>query len=353
MTADTFSLPGAPRRIVVFRALQLGDLLCSVPALRALRRAYPQARIVLAGLPGAAGFVQRFSHYLDGLLPFPGIAAFPEQAARTQALPGFYRQARAQRFDLALQMHGSGAQSNAVVRAMGARTWAGFVPERAQAVAGLRLPWPDELPEPARYLALLRELGLPAEDATLEFPLSGSDMLQGQQLLNETGLRPERTVLVHPGARLASRRWPAERFGAVARALARQGWQIGVTGTPQEAALTACVARLAGRGAVDLCGRTDLGTLGTLVQRCRLLVCNDTGISHIAAATGTPSVVVASGSDVARWAPLNRERHRVCFADMPCRPCAYDVCPIGHPCALNVGVDQVLSCAAGQLKEAA
>jgi ADP-heptose:LPS heptosyltransferase len=72
------------------------------------------------------------------------------------------------------------------------------------------------------------------------------------------------------------------------------------------------------------------------------VVANDTGISHIAAAMRTPSVIVASGSDVQRWAPLDRELHRVLHHDTACRPCAHAVCPIGHPCALGVSAEEVV-----------
>src|SRR5690606_20860989 len=94
--------------------------------------------------------------------------------------------------------------------------------------------------------------------------------------------------------------------------------------------------------AVDLTGATSLGVLAALVARCRLVVSNDTGMSHVAAAVQTPSVVVASGSDVNRWAPLDRGRDTVLWHDMPCRPCAHHECPYpGHPCAQNVAPDDV------------
>ena len=74
-----------------------------------------------------------------------------------------------------------------------------------------------------------------------------------------------------------------------------------------------------------------------------MLVCNDTGVSHIAAALGTPSVVVSCGADVARWAPLNRELHTVLWQPMPCRPCSHAQCPYEHGCATGITAGMVAS----------
>ncbi|OZI56115.1 glycosyltransferase family 9 protein [Bordetella genomosp. 4] len=339
-----------PHRIIVFRALQLGDMLCAVPAFRAVRQAFPRAQIVLAGLPGAREFVDRFHAYVDELTPFPGDPAFPEQKPDEAALPEFFDRIRAWQPDVALQLHGSGRQSNEVVRQFGARQWAGFVPDASEEVPGARLAWPDHLPEVLRYLALLRFAGLEnVHDEHLEFPCSHADERDAIELMRQWDLDPRRLVLIHVGARLASRRWPLARFADLARGLHQDGWQIALTGTTGESAMTTELQQLAQVPLTDLSGLTNLGSLAALVRASRLLVCNDTGISHVAAAMQAPSVVVACGSDTRRWAPLNRRRHRVLSADVPCRPCAHPVCPIGHPCALQVTAPEVLAAARDQL----
>jgi ADP-heptose:LPS heptosyltransferase len=154
---------------------------------------------------------------------------------------------------------------------------------------------------------------------------------------------------VHPGAQWASRRWPAERFAAVADEMADSGAQIVLTGTAAETALAANVAERMRHAPIELVGQTSLGALAALVARARLVVCNDTGISHIAAALGTRSVVVASGSDTARWAPADSDRHRVLAHYPPCRPCTHPRCPYGHECALGVDASTVASTALQQL----
>jgi len=323
-----------------------------VPALRALRQFVPEAHIILVGLAGARDFVQRFSRYVDELLEFPGIDAFPEQTPRPAELPAFFTAARERAFDLVLQLHGSGVQSNDLAARLGGKQWAGFVPSEAEEMPGLRMAWPNDLPEPQRYLALMRFLGVPAADAALEFPLSAADWREAAELARTNGLQAERTIVLHPGARLPSRRWPAERYAAVARQLAAEGWQVAITGAGAERPLAAQVAQSAAGCTVDLSGRTSLGALAGLVANARLVICNDTGVSHVAAAVRTPSVVIASGSDVRRWAPLDRQRHVVLSFQTPCRPCHYVTCPIGHPCALGVSVEGVLATVRHQLKGA-
>ncbi len=342
-----------PRRIVVFRALQLGDMLCAVPALRALRRAFPRAGITLLGLAGAREFVERFQAYVDDLIEFPGIAAFPEQPSRPAELPGFLSRVRAMRPDVALQMHGSGTQSNRIVNQLGAAWWGGFVAERHEQEAGRCLHWPDTLPEPQRYLALLRFMGVPADDDLLEFPCSQADIAQARALLRRHVLDPARLILMHPGARLASRRWPLARYAQIARALHDGGWQVALTGTDGERPLIDELRQRVQLPLPNLCGATTLGSLAALLRASRLLICNDTGVSHLAAAVGASSVVIACGSDTQRWAPRDRRRHIVLAATVPCRPCSYETCPIGHPCALRVSVDDVLDRVRRQLSEAA
>lgn len=118
-----------PQTIVVLRALQLGDLLCAVPAFRSLRTAFPKAHIALIGLPWAETFVGRFARYLDEFIEFPGYPGLPEQPVAVSAVPAFLLAMQRRRFDLALQMHGNGRHTNQLLALLDARTAAGFVAE--------------------------------------------------------------------------------------------------------------------------------------------------------------------------------------------------------------------------------
>ncbi|MEW6169230.1 MAG: glycosyltransferase family 9 protein [Pseudomonadota bacterium] len=329
-------------RIAVLRALNLGDLLCAVPALRALRAAAPSARITLIGLPWARAFVDRFGLLVDAFVEYPFGEALP--APGSAEMEAFLAPLRARRFDLALQMHGDGSRSNAIVGALGARMHGGFHPPDTPAPGPWYLPWQDDESEIRRWLRLAEHLGAGRHSEALEFPLRDNDREAAAALLSARGVRGP-YLCVHPGARLRSRRWPLTRFAAVAGALRADGWPLVLTGCAGEAELTAGLADALrpppwappDPPVVDLAGCTDLGTLAALIDGAAGLVCNDTGVSHIAAALATPSLVVSCGSDVRRWAPGDRTRHRVLAAHPPCRPCAFDDCPHGHVCALEIG----------------
>ncbi len=299
-------------RIAVLRALPgLGDFLCAVPALRALRAAQPAAEITLIGLPANAVLAERYPEYIDALVPFPGFPGIPEvplQPARTVA---FLAEAQRRPFDLAIQLHGSGTNSNPFVALLGARRSTGFVlPGLPAPAPELYFPYPADQPEPIRQLALIERLGWPADDPALEFPLLAGDESAWEELADRHGLASRGYACVHPGASLEGRRWPAERFAAVADALSARGLRVVLTGSRSEGAVTGAVAAAMRTPAVDLAGQTALGTLAALLDRAAVTLTNDTGTSHLAAAVRAPSAVVFSASDPHRWAPLDRERHR-------------------------------------------
>ena len=334
-----------PQNVVIMRALQLGDLLCAVPAFRALRRAWPNTRITLIGLPWARDFVHRLP-YLDDFIEFPGFPGLPESVPDLTRLERFLETVRARQFDLAIQLHGNGRITNRLIAMLGAQRTAGFH-VRGQPCPDLEsfLPWPEDQPEIRRLLALTRHLGIPDCGEALELPILAEEEMAYAHLRAELPLGHPTYICLHPGARQPSRRWLPERFAWVADCLAAAGQDIVLTGAATEVPLVAEIRERMHAPAIDLAGHTTLGTLAAVVAGAQLVVCNDTGMSHVACAVGTPSVVISSGADAQRWRPLDAVRHRYLWHPVPCRPCAFDVCPTGHECAAGVGVDTVVMAA--------
>lgn len=341
-------------RVAVVRALPgWGDMLCSVPALRALRRALPHANITLVGLPWAAAFVKRFSRYIDDLLEFPGFPGFPvPEEPEAGAILAFLAAAHGRRFDIALQMHGSGITSNPFTEMLGARCTAGCYvqgnycpdPERF-------LPYPAAEHEIRRGLRLLEFLGAPSQGEDLEFPLIREDWAELSSMGAASGLHDREYVCIHPGASLPARRWIPERFARVADALSQKGLPVVLTGAASERDLAREVGAQMRMPFRDLTGPMSFGALGALISRARLLICNDTGVSHLASALRVPSVVVFTAADPERWAPLDHALHRAVHVPVGCRPCEYRVCPIGHPCSEGVTASAVLAQAESLLRK--
>lgn len=302
---------GDPKRIAVFRALHLGDLLCAVPALRALRARYPDARITLIGLPSMADLAMRFPAYIDVFSSFPGIPGLPEQPFDARAFAQFLAREREEAYDLAVQLHGNGAITNSLVCMLGAKECAGyFEPGAFCPDPATFMPYPDEIPEVRRHLKLMRFLGIPPKGEALEFPVADEEWIGLDELTRLHGIDQDNYVCIHPGARDSRRWWQPEKFAQVADALAERGATVVFTGTDTERNAVECVRGRMANQSISLAGETGTGVLGALIGRARLLVSNDTGVSHLAAAMGTPSVVVFLASDPVRWAPLDRQRHR-------------------------------------------
>ncbi|WP_298741255.1 glycosyltransferase family 9 protein [uncultured Chitinophaga sp.] len=306
-------------KIAILRALQLGDMLCMIPAVRAIKKAYPQAEITLLGLPGKENFVQRFNHYFSRLLPFPGWPGLPEQEADPAGIARFLLDAQQEQFDLVLQMQGSGAHTNDCCFLLNGRITAGLRAAGVWAPNETLFPLMTESEhEILRLLKIVHALDIPIDGTALEFPIHAEEYAGAGMIMELLNLQAGNYICLHPGARDPRRRWSAAHFAAVGDALAAMGHTIVVTGAAEEAALTQAVTAQMQYPAIDLvaqAGQTTIGEMAALIQSSQLLLSNDTGVSHIAAALCIPSVIIFSDySDPGRWAPLNDQLHTVVTA---------------------------------------
>ena len=297
------------RRIVVLRALFLGDFLCAEPALRAHQARCPLAELRLIGRPGIVPRLQRYA-CVDRFLSFPGCEGIAEAPYDPAATEVFLARAREMRFDLAVQMHGSGPASNGFVAALGAPVSLGYTPPGVPSPLTKSVPYPgDSVHEARKWLALVAHVGATGP-ARPELPVTKEEEQEAERLLEPLDRRRP-VVALHPGARDPKRRWPAERFAALADQLwEAYGCQTVLTGVAEDAALSAAICGACHGPVLDLAGKTDIGCLAALLDRVDLLVTNDTGPSHVAWARGVPSVILFGPTDPARWAPLDGELHR-------------------------------------------
>jgi ADP-heptose:LPS heptosyltransferase len=268
----------APPVAVVLRPLGLGDLLTGVPAIRAIRTAVPGHRLVLATTP-ALEPLARLIDAVDEVLP----ARELEPLDWTGPPP-----------ELAVDLHGKGPESHGIVAALH--------PERLLTFDSPGYPgpaWYADEHEVHRWCRLVAEgLGVSADTDALD--------------LDVPAVLPQSSgaALVHPGAAFPGRRWPVDRFGAVARHLAAGGHDVRITGGPGEVSLARSVAAVAGLGEdAVLAGRTSALELAALVAAARVVVSGDTGVAHLATAYRRPSVVLFGPVSPALWGPPPRLQH--------------------------------------------
>ncbi len=289
-------------RIGVLRALPgVGDLLCAVPALRAVRAGFPQATVTLLGLASARWFVERFPHLVDDLLVVEGVAGLPEVAPDPASERAFLARAAAARFDLGLQLHGSGVVTDDLLRRIGGRHLVG---------PGTTSAYPAEGPEILRLLAVVEAAGCPPRGTHLELPLTPAEVAGAARVAPAGPF-----ACLHAGASVDERAWSVEGFAAVGDHLAAHGLPVVLTGTAGDAHRARAVAHRMVAPVVDLVGRTGVGELGAIYRVAALVVSNDTGAAHVAAAVRAPSVVVTASPEPWRWAPLDQGRHRTLTGD--------------------------------------
>ncbi|WP_437035324.1 glycosyltransferase family 9 protein [Streptomyces sp. enrichment culture] len=271
--------------MLALRALGLGDLLAGVPALRALRRAFPGHELVLA-VPGELAPVAGATGAVDRVLPAsaPG-RAVPRSLGWTGPPP-----------DVAVDLHGNGPPSH--------RLLSGLAPARLLAFAHPGTPevegpaWYAEEHERDRWCRLLRWYGIDADPADLLLPPPGA------------ASPAPGAVVLHPGAGAPARCWPVERYAAVATALRARGLRVVVTGGADEPDLVARLAKQARLPDTDVFGGgLPLDRLRALVAGARAVVSGDTGIAHLAVAHAAPTVTLFGPVPPRRWGPPAHPRH--------------------------------------------
>ncbi|HSU71790.1 MAG TPA: glycosyltransferase family 9 protein [Micrococcaceae bacterium] len=257
---------------LALRALKLGDLLVAVPALRGLRRAFPEHRLVLAA-PGWLAPIVSLVGAVDELLPTPGLRGPLALAPKS--------------VDVAVNLHGNGAESRGALEALEPRRRIGHL------APGWDGPeWADGIHERTRWARLLDWHGILADPADLYLDVP------------DIAVSDPGAAVLHVGAFYGSRQWPVERFAAVAAALEASGHRVVFTGSAADRPRAQAVAEQAGLGdGRILAGELALDEFAATISAAALIVSADTGAAHLASAYRIPSVVLFGPAPPEEWGP--------------------------------------------------
>lgn len=336
-------------KIAVVRANALGDFLFALPALEALRATYPHAEIVLLAKSWHAAFLKGRPSPVDRVVVVPpcvGVGAEEGAQEDPVALEHFFSDMVREHFDLALQLHGGGRYSNPFTLRLGAHLTVGL---RTPDAAPLDrcLPYVYFQQEVMRYLETVSLVGAAPVVLEPRIAVTQADLVEAQRQVPESD-KP--LIALHPGASDPGRRWPAEKFAELGDALAAKGAHVLITGVEDERSTVEAVSSAMRCYPQNLCGHLSLGGLTGLLSRCHLVVSNDTGPLHLAAAVGVPTIGLFWGFNMLTGGHLLRAHHRpiiswqlycsVCGIDLTRSRCQHDISYVS-----DIGVEEVIDAA--------
>ena len=342
------------RRVLLVRLDNLGDVLLTTPAFRAVRQALPEAHLALLAGPAGCEIGQLNTdlnetilyHALNEDVYFQLLQDPEREMAAIEIL-------RERDFDAAIIF--TSYKQSALPAAY--LCYLAGIPVRAAgsfegpgSLLTHRHRYEETMPpkhETLRGLELTDFLGFPPVEPEMVLVPRTEDEEGAARLLERHGL--ERFILVHPGASASSRAYPPKRYREVVEDLAEQsGLPVLVTGGPNEEDLT---RRVAGSIGIPLGGETSFGSFAALVGRAAVVVTNNTGTTHVASALKRPVVTVFAGTNPAeQWGPW-RTPNRLLTHPVPCAPCYKRVCPIGHECLTGIAPGTVVDAALRLLQE--
>ncbi|HYH87026.1 MAG TPA: lipopolysaccharide heptosyltransferase II [Pyrinomonadaceae bacterium] len=342
-------------RVVVRGANWVGDAVLTVPALRALRRVLPDARVTLATRAWAEGIFEG-ADFIDDILNVE------DEGSGPVAVWNESRRWRARRFDLALLF--PNAFAPALVAAL-ARVPAriGYAAQGRGPLLTHAIPlpeWRGERHEVFYYLNIVAELErmlrgsstVETREPQLDLAVNETRKRAARDLLRAHGLRPDRPIVaLCPGSTNSrAKRWPAERFAALADMLAeKSGAEVLLIGAREELDVSQEVARRMRSSPFVLTGTTDLSTTAAVLGVADLLVTNDTGPAHVAAAVGCPVVVIFGPTNPVTTRPFS-PLAEVVRRPPDCAPCMLRDCPIDHRCMTAISAEEVFALAARALE---
>jgi len=328
------------QRVLVIRLRSIGDTVLATPSLFALKRFLPHAEIDILVEDWVAPLLTDHP-YVDNVVVLErgGLVTRMRVAGEL----------RSARYDVVYNLHG-GTTATFLTRATGARHRVGFKTYQyaklhTELVPSASLLWGRQRAHSVeQQLALLGWTGVPVSDRPrTHLGISAEATEAVNQRLAAAGLADRKLALIHPATAFETKRWATENFARVAEYVAERGYAPVAVAGPHEQAILRDLLREASVNIVDL--ELSLPEVTALAARSQLFVGNDSGIAHIAAAVGTPSVVIFGSSNIAHWRPWNRARAEVVYEEMPCQPCHGYFCEKfpAPECILRVPVSRVVA----------
>jgi ADP-heptose:LPS heptosyltransferase len=339
------------RNACLYRNGNLGDIICALPAMKAVRDAYPNAKLTLVSSPGKRGMpgaqeLLSGAPWLDDLIVY-----YAEDIATRQQRVSLIKQLRQKKFDIWIELSQDLTTLRTVFRNMlvarlaGAHWAYGWRISTIRWAAHAQSEYKTFPNEVVRLIHALEACGISAQEHHFPLPLNDQHASAVDAVLNgfvPSGIAP---VAIAPGAKRSLNRWPLERYAEVALALSQGGFFVVFVGGPGEEEACQRLASRVGPRALSLAGRLSTLESCEALRRCAFVICNDSGVQHMAAAVSTPCISIFSFWQLrGKWRPYG-PRHVVLQKDVPCHTCYLEECPRDNLCVKKVETSEVLAAA--------
>lgn len=297
------------KKIAVLRANALGDFIFSIPALYALRATYPDAEITYLGCGWHKEFLEKRPSPIDRVIvvpDYPGVRESSDSYFNKQAIDDFFSYIQKESFDIAIQMHGGGKNSNPFILRLNHKLSVGSCTSDAQKLDRW-IPYSVYHNEYARYMEIVSLVGAKPIMLDPSINVISEDIEKAKK----HAPLDKPYIVIHPGASDPRRRWSARRFAKVADALFLEGYEIVIVGTNFEAEVIDEVLRRMEGNATNLCDKLSLSELTGVLFLSEALIANDSGPLHLADSIGIPTVGLYWCGNGIVSAPLIRSNRRV------------------------------------------
>lgn len=297
------------KKIAVLRANALGDFIVTLPALKAIRAAYPDAEIVLLGKPWHKEFLVSGRTPVDRVIVVPikkGIRTEPNEVENEKEVNDFLLQMKKEQFDIVVNFQGNGISANPFIKQFDAKVTAGLVCEKSEK-PDLSIDYYYYQSEVVRYLEIANLIGAAATELEPEVKV----LAQDEQEINEfRQVLRKPYIVLHPVAIDIRRMWPAENYIKLADALAQKNVEIVFTGAEKDRATVDKIIGKTDCAAINACGHFSLGGLAALLSHASLMIAADTGPLHLGRAVNAPTIGFYWAPNLINWGPLTRTNHR-------------------------------------------
>jgi ADP-heptose:LPS heptosyltransferase len=319
--AESLIVPGV-KKIAILRSGALGDFIVILPAIKAIRHAYPKAEIVLLGMPWLRDFLKEKRTDIDRFIEVPvkkGIREEKGKEENPEEIEAFFRTMRDEAFDIVLQFQGKGISANPFVKQFNAQVTAGLVCAESEKLDRC-VSYFYYQNEPLRYLEVVAQIGASPTAIEPEIRILEEDVSEAKQLLSQ--FEKKDFIVLHPFAMDIRRSWPLEKFCELAEVFFERGFGVIFSGSCDDKyQIDEAISRMA-YPAINSSGKLSLSGLIGLVSQSKLVISSDTGPLHLARAAGAKTIGIYWAPNLINWGPLYRNNHRPVISwTMECPVC--------------------------------